>query len=48
MIYKFNKGEWSELYTLLKLLIEGKIYIFNELLNYTNDYYLVAAINSTK
>jgi type II restriction enzyme len=47
MIYKFNKGEWSELYTLLKLLIEGKIYIFNELLNYTNDYYLIAAINST-
>ena len=46
MIYKFNKGEWSELYTLLKLLIEGKIYIFNELLNYTNDYYLIAAINS--
>ena len=32
-----NKGEWSEIYTLLKLLGEGKVHAGDENLNKIND-----------
>ena len=32
-----NKGEWSEIYALLKLLGEGKVYAGDENLNRIND-----------
>lgn len=36
---KGNKGEWSELYVLLKLLADGKIYAADEKLNKLDDIY---------
>ena len=32
-----NKGEWSEIYTLLKLLGEGKVYAGDQNLNKIQD-----------
>lgn len=34
-----NKGEWSEVYTLFKLLADGKLYIGDENQNLIKDYY---------
>ncbi|PTJ49458.1 hypothetical protein BU019_12790, partial [Staphylococcus simulans] len=36
---KGNKGEWSEIYTLLKLLSEGKMYSADENLEKLSDKY---------
>ncbi|EGP5401613.1 HpaII family restriction endonuclease, partial [Enterococcus faecium] len=30
MTYKYNKGEWSELYTFLNVLASGELYAANE------------------
>ncbi|MDR2831170.1 MAG: HpaII family restriction endonuclease [Methanobrevibacter sp.] len=36
-IWKYNKGEWSEAYTLIKLLGDGKVYASDENLNKIED-----------
>jgi hypothetical protein len=46
IINKMNKGEWSELYAILKLLAEGKLYLFNDLLEHNNEFYSILKINS--
>ena len=38
-IINANRGEWSELYTLLKLLAEGKLYPADNNLNLVEDIY---------
>ena len=44
MMLKGNKGEWSELYVLFKLLGEGKIYSGDGLLNRLESFYPVLNI----
>lgn len=36
---KLNKGEWSEAYTLIKLLADGKLYAADSDLNKINNIY---------
>lgn len=44
MIRKYNKGEWSELYVIYSVLIDGKIIISDENLISTNDYIKVSKV----
>jgi len=44
MAKKFNKGEWSELYTLIKILHDKKIYLFDKNLNLLDCYYNVIQV----
>ena len=44
MARKFNKGEWSEFYTFIKILADKKIYLFDDNLDKLNDYYNVLKI----
>jgi DNA (cytosine-5)-methyltransferase 1 len=41
-----NKGEWTELYTFLKLIYEKKIYLSDRFLNVTNDYFNVKKVTT--
>lgn len=44
MAKKFNKGEWSEFYALIKILLDKKIYFFDKNLNLLDYYYDVIQV----
>lgn len=41
---KYNKGEWTEAYTFVKLLGEGKVHAADEFLNKSEEYYPILKI----
>lgn len=44
MLLKGNKGEWSEVYALLKLLLDKKLFVSDENLNTSSTYYPIVSV----